>query len=81
MRRGEKEVESRVESVWVGEESGEDSGTAAGCEEGMFATLRGVRWPAAGCSVGEPGCCVDDESVDTREACALLARLSVADIL
>jgi hypothetical protein len=81
MRSGEKEVESRVESVWVGEESGEDPGAAAGREEGMFATLRGVRWPAAGCRAGETGCCLDDESADTREACALLARLSVADII
>jgi hypothetical protein len=47
----------------------------------MFATLRGVRWPAAGCRAGETGCCLDDESAETREACALLARLSVADIL
>lgn len=80
MRLGEKEAESRVESVCVGEESGEDSGAATGREAGMFATLRGVCWPAAGCRAGETGRCLDD-SADIREACALLARLSVADIL
>lgn len=69
-----------MESVWVGEESGEDSGATAGREAGMLATLRGVCWPAAGCRAGETGRCLDD-SAGVREACALLARLSVADIL
>lgn len=85
MRWGENEVECRVESVWVGDESGEDSEAAAVREEGIFATLRGVRWPAAGSKAGEAGRCLEYEGVDDsagiREACELLARLSVADMV
>ena len=82
MRWGEKVDE---ESDSVGDDSGEDGCAGSVSEAGGFARLRGVRWPAAGCRAGEAGRCLVDEgagdSADIREACELLARFSVADMV